>query len=96
MASPKLTLSQRRALLHALDYAPFVVESRQTRAAFDHLVAVGYGRFDEDGFRLTPAGRERALSVNPGYRDWKPGGSVLPTARPQARRVGIPVHVALL
>lgn len=77
MAAPKLTLSQRRALLHALDYAPFVVESRQTRAAYDHLVDVGYASLAPDGYRLTEAGKARAESVNPGYRDWKPGGSVV-------------------
>lgn len=76
MAAPKLTLSQRRALLHALDYAPFVVESRQTRSAYDHLVDVGYATLADDGYRLSDAGRARAVSVNPGYRDWKPGGSV--------------------
>lgn len=79
MASPKLTLSQRRALLHALDYAPFVVESKQTRAAYDHLVDVGYATLADDGYRLTSEGKARAEAVNPGYRDWKPGGSVVPS-----------------
>lgn len=77
MAAPKLTLSQRRALLHALDYAPFVVESKQTSAAYDHLVAVGYATLADDGYRLTSTGKARAESVNPGYREWKPGGSVV-------------------
>lgn len=78
MAAPKLTLSQRRALLHALDHAPFRVESRQTRMAFDHLVEVGYA--DADGYRLTEAGLARAKTTNPRYRDWKPGQSVVPVA----------------
>lgn len=83
MAQPKLTLSQRRALLHLLDYAPFTVESRQTRAAYDHQVDVGYATLSDDGYRLTDAGRARAESVNPGYRDWKPGGTVVAPQLPE-------------
>lgn len=77
MAASKLTLSQRRALLNAMDYAPFVVESKQTSAAYDYLVAVGYATKSEDGYRLTESGKARAATINPGYRDWKPGGTVV-------------------
>lgn len=78
MAAPSLTLSQRRALLRLLDDAPFVVPSRQGRQPYDHAVDVGYATRDQHGqYRLTPDGRARAEGVNPRYRDWAPGGTVV-------------------
>lgn len=76
--APKLTLSQRRALLRLLDDAPFVVPSTFNAKPYEHAVSVGYATRDHVGqYRLTSAGRERAETVNPGYRDWAPGGSVV-------------------
>jgi hypothetical protein len=91
MAAPKLTLSQRRALLRLLDDAPFTVPSRFNALPYEHHVDVGYATKDDHGcFRLTPAGRERAEGINPGYRDWEPGGSVVPAP------VGLALDIARL
>lgn len=80
MAAPKLTLSQRRALLRLLDDAPFTVPTQFNAQPYEHHVSIGYATRDDHGcYRLTPVGRERAASINPGYRNWEPGGSVVQT-----------------
>lgn len=84
MPVPSLTLSQRRALLRLLDDAPFTVPSSFNAKPYEHAVSVGYASRDDVGqYRLTVAGRARAETVNPGYRDWAPGGSVVEPALPE-------------
>lgn len=88
--TPSLTLSQRRALLRGLDADGTVVRVASAFRAqpFAHLVEVGYAVCtSQDGlsFRLTAAGRERAIAINPGYRAWAPGETVAADAtRPVA------------
>lgn len=86
--TPSLTLSQRRALLRGQDAEGRVVTVASAFRAqpFRHLVAVGYAvETSELSFRLTAAGRARADAVNPGYRAWAAGETVVADAsRPTA------------
>lgn len=88
-----LTLSQRRALLRLLDADGVGVSpaSAFKSLPYEHLVDIGYADrlvLDENGddvtndegigvFTLTSEGRERAESINPGYRDWSAGETVV-------------------
>lgn len=74
-----LTLSQRRALLRGLDAgrARVTVASDFRAQPFRRLVAAGLAVEPAPlSFALTPAGRERAVEINPGYRDWASGETV--------------------
>lgn len=87
-----LTLSQRRALLRLLDSDDGVSPDTMFRALpYEKLVDVGYADrtvLDENGddvtndngigvYTLSDEGRERAESINPGYRDWSSGETVV-------------------
>lgn len=80
MARITLTLSQRRALLRGLDADGKVVAVASDFRAqpFRHLVTVGYAvETSALSFRLTAAGTRRAIAVNPGYRAWASGETVV-------------------
>jgi hypothetical protein len=97
-AKPGLTLSQRRALLKLLDGAQ--QPATQFKALpYEKFVDVGYADrviLDENGddvtndagigvYTLTPQGRARAESINPGYRVWAAGETVAgDESRPEA------------
>jgi hypothetical protein len=87
-----LTLSQRRALLRLLDAMDEGIspDSPFRALPYEHLVEVGYatvadsgdGEQDDSGdpirvYTLTDEGLERAESINPGYRDWSSGETVV-------------------
>lgn len=84
---PGLTLSQRRALLRLLDAD---IDGVSPATAFkslpyEHLERVGLAERQVDGegddavtrFVLTDEGHERAVSINPGYRVWSSGETVV-------------------
>lgn len=76
--TPGLTLSQRRALLRLMDEGSHTPASPFRALPFVYLVEVGYAQRKGDGpFRLTKAGQARAEAVNPGYRDWSAGETVV-------------------
>lgn len=75
--TPGLTLSQRRALLRLLDEGSHTPASEFRALPFVYLVEVGYAKQKGDAFSLTKAGQARAESVNPGYRDWSAGETVV-------------------
>lgn len=75
----KLTLSQRRALLRLQDAMPQSIhpESSFRALPFEYLASVGLAEIGETGgVALTEAGIARAAEINPGYLDWRAGGSV--------------------
>jgi hypothetical protein len=79
-----LTLSQRRALLRLLDEAGVAPASAFKALPYEHLVGCGYAVAAETegddtvaAYTLTDEGRERAESINPGYRVWAQGESVV-------------------
>lgn len=74
-----LTLSQRRALLRLQDAGrEGIVPAAAFRALpFVHLVDVGLAIQDGDAYRLTPIGEDRADEINPGYRVWASGETVV-------------------
>lgn len=79
-AKPKkasLTLSQRRALLRLQDETAVVPGSPFKALPYIHLIEVGLAVASEDGIVLTADGVERAASINPGYRVWAQGESVV-------------------
>lgn len=97
-AKPGLTLSQRRALLKLLDGAQQPA-SQFKALPYEKFVDVGYADrviLDENGddvtndagigiYILTPQGRARAESINPGYRVWAAGETVAgDESRPEA------------
>lgn len=78
-----LTLSQRRALLRLLDEESIQPATAFKALPFEHLVEVGYAESSqtddtegEASYTLTPKGKERAESINPGYRIWSAGETV--------------------
>lgn len=74
---PGLTLSQRRALLRLLDDAQ-TPASPFKALPYEHLVECGYAVRDDAGtYTLTDEGVERATAVNPGYRVWASGETVV-------------------
>lgn len=79
-----LTLSQRRALLRLLDEGSIAPATGFKALPFEHLVGCGYAVAAETegddsvaAYTLTDEGRERAESINPGYRVWAAGESVV-------------------
>lgn len=77
---PGLTLSQRRALLRLLDEDSVVPQSAFRALPYEHLVEVGLavkGEGDDAAYSLTDEGQERAESINPGYRVWAAGETVV-------------------
>jgi hypothetical protein len=79
-----LTLSQRRALLRLLDEGSIAPASAFKALPYEHLVGCGYAVAAEtegddalQAYTLTDEGRERAESINPGYRVWAQGESVV-------------------
>lgn len=79
-----LTLSQRRALLRLLDEGSIAPTSAFKALPYEHLVGCGYAVAAEtegddalQAYTLTDEGRERAESINPGYRVWAQGESVV-------------------
>jgi hypothetical protein len=92
-AKPGLTLSQRRALLRLLDGGDDGCQPATPFKAlpYEYTVEVGYADrvvLDENGddvtndagvgvYTLTDAGRARAETINPSYRDWSAGETVV-------------------
>lgn len=77
-----LTLSQRRALLRLSDEGLVVPATAFKALPLEHLASVGYAKRSErkDGtasFKLTKKGQERAAAINPLYRDWSAGETVV-------------------
>lgn len=72
----KLTLSQRRTLLVLAD-GPVVPASAFRALPLEYLASVGLAVETDGVYTLTDAGSARAASINPAYRDWKAGGSVV-------------------
>lgn len=79
-----LTLSQRRALLRLLDEDGVAPATAFKALPYEHLVGCGYAVASETegdetvaAYVLTDEGRERAESINPGYRVWAQGESVV-------------------
>jgi hypothetical protein len=98
-AKPGLTLSQRRALLRLQDAGSVTPASAFKALPYLHLVDCGYADVDADAatdgvYTLTAEGRDRAASVNPGYRVWSAGETVADDpSRPLAgtRRSGLDI-----
>jgi hypothetical protein len=96
---PGLTLSQRRALLRLQDAGSVTPASAFKALPYLHLVDCGYADVDADAatdgvYTLTAEGRDRAASVNPGYRVWSAGETVADDpSRPLAgtRRSGLDI-----
>jgi hypothetical protein len=80
-ATPKerkasLTLSQRRALLRLLDETTVTPASAFKALPYDRHVEAGYATVTDGAYTLTAKGRERAETLNPGYRVWSAGETV--------------------
>lgn len=72
-----LTLSQRRALLRLLDEDGVAPATAFKALPYEHLVEVGYAVLTDGTYTLTDEGVERAEAVNPGYRVWSAGETVV-------------------
>ncbi len=72
----KLTLSQRRALLRLQDAGSIRPESGFRALPFVYLGSVGLAVETDGEWGLSEAGIARAAEINPGYLDWRAGGSV--------------------